>query len=227
MRFLTLATIFVCSAAVALGASVAGTHVEGTYVEARTADVYTGPCFANGEAGIVGKRAVFGWQIEKGTWKGITLDGLGVVGVVKASDTLGYTLGNPYPVKSVLIIDEEADLDQRTALKDFARRMAGDLLQDIVQVEYRPVELTVANGNLHSAVATLTAGELAKIQTRALNGSDHICTNEEVWYEPLTKLAHAMPAYTTAHAFRGTGLNTTWSTPEQRSAFVGHFHFQD
>ncbi len=71
--------------------------------------------------------------------------------------------------------------------------------------------------------ASQTAGNLAKITTRALNGGDHICRNEEVWYRPLTKLDHAMPAYSLANQFQGQGLDTTWSNPDKRSAFVGSF----
>jgi hypothetical protein len=224
--FTSTLSVFLLSALGAVGASLPEANVEGTYVEARTADVYTGPCFANGEVGLVGKRAVMGWQVEKGSWEGVAIDGLGVVGVLLANNTLGGEMGNTYPVKSVLIIDEEADVAQRDALKAFAKHMAGDLLQDIVRVEFRPVSLNV-DGGMHSTKANLMAGELAKIETRAINNGDHICSNEEVWYRPLTKVEHAMPAVAEAHSFQGTGLNTRWSTPGQRSAFVGQFHYQN
>ncbi len=228
MRLLTTTlSLFALTASFAIGASLPQNNVKGVYVEARTADVYTGPCFANGEAGLVGKRAVFGWQVEQGSWQGVKIDGLGVVGVVRANDTLGYVLGNTYPVKAVLIVDEEATIEQRTALRQFAVHMAGDLLQDIVRVEYQPIDLNVADGNVHGAQATLVAGKMAKIETRALNVGDHICTNEEVWYRPLTKLHHAMPAYTMANSYQGEGLDTRWSAPDQRSAFVGEFHYHE
>ena len=32
--------------------------IKGDYIEARSADVYTGPCFANGEVGLVGNEAI-------------------------------------------------------------------------------------------------------------------------------------------------------------------------
>src|SRR6058998_741661 len=104
--------------------------VIGDYIEARTADVYTGPCFANSEGGLVGELAVFGWKIEKGTWQGVSLDGLSVVSAVRANSTLGDVHHSAYPVKSVLIIDEKATPEQRLALRSFAKRMGGDLLQD-------------------------------------------------------------------------------------------------
>ncbi|MDQ6676359.1 MAG: DUF1326 domain-containing protein [Acidobacteriota bacterium] len=197
--------------------------VHGNYVEARTADVYTGPCFANSEVGLTGDLAVFGWKVAKGSWDGVQLDGLSVVGVVRAKSTLGDVYTESNPAKSVLIVDTKADAEQRLALQAFAKHMGGLLLSDVVRVEYTPVTLDFANNDLHSMAATLKAGDLAKIETRALNEGDQICHNEAVWYSPLTSLNHAMPAYALANDFKGKGLGTTWSSPFKRSAFVGSF----
>jgi len=143
--------------------------------------------------------------------------------VVRASSTLGDVYHTAYPVKAVLIVDVRANPEQRLALQSFAKRMGGDLLEDVVRVEYQPIDLTLANGDLHSMRATLTAGDVAKIQTRALNENDHLCRNEEVWYQPLTKVQHAMPAFAVANSFRGEGLGEKWSSPDKRSAFVASF----
>jgi len=199
-------------------------NVNGNYIEARTADVYTGPCFANSEVGLTGNLAVFGWKIDQGSWNGVTLDGLSVVAAIHASDTLGA--GHAYPVKAVLMVDENADLVQRQALREFARRMSGDLLQDIVRIEAVPIAFTV-EGSIHSATATLTAGTLAAIRTRALQAGDHICHNEEAFYAPLTQTDHAMPAYTLDNDFQGQGLNARWKSPSKRSAFVATFHLTE
>src|SRR5688572_8929131 len=75
------------------------TQLRGDYIEARTADVFTGPCFANAEVDAVGNLAVFGWKVNAGTWEGVKLDGLSVVGVVKAQNTLGNIHSEAYPVK--------------------------------------------------------------------------------------------------------------------------------
>jgi len=197
--------------------------IHGDYIEARTADVFTGPCFANAEGGLVGELAVFGWKIQKGSWQGVSLDGLSVVGAVRANYTLGDVYRHATAIKSVLIVDERATPEQRVALRGFAQKMGGELLGDIVKVEAQPIALTFANDDIHSMKATLTAGTLAKIQTRALNENDHLCRNEEVWYEPLTKTSHAMPVYAMAHNFTGKGLDTTWSSPDKRSSFIGNF----
>jgi hypothetical protein len=200
--------------------------IHGDYIEARNAEVYTGPCFANGEAGQVGDLAVFGWSIEKGAFEGVALDGLSVVGVVHASNTLGAGIETA-PADAVLIVDERANPEQRLALKNLARRMGGDLLQNVVKIDYAPISFTLKDNNLHTATATLNAGGLAQIETRALKTADNICHNEATFYQPLNKLDHAMPAYTLANKFEGEGLGTKWSSPGKRSAFVGSFHFTD
>jgi hypothetical protein len=222
-RVLVSAVGILALAGFSFGAEISTQNIYGNYVEARTADVYTGPCFANSEVGLVGNLAVFGWNVTKGSWQGTNLDGLSVVGVVRAHHTFGDVYETAYPVKAVLIVDSRANVEQRVALQSFARHMAGDLLQDVVRVDYQPIEMTFANNDIHSMKASLVAGDLAKITTRALKEGDQICHNEEVWYHPLTKLDHAMPAYSVANQFEGQGLGTTWSSPDKRSSFIGSF----
>ncbi|MCC6585517.1 MAG: DUF1326 domain-containing protein [Bryobacterales bacterium] len=222
----SIATTVLAVSALATSA-LAANSVQGEYIEARTADVFTGACFANSEVGSVGQLAVMGWRVGKGSFNGVNLDGLSVVGVLKASNTLGDVHTSAYPVKSVLIVDERANVEQRLALQAFAKRMGGDLLQDVVKVTYAPVDFQIEENNVHNATAKLTAGSLATIETRALGKKDHICSNEEVWYLPLTKVGHAMPAYTLAHNYKGDGLGGTWSSPDKRSAFVATFQLND
>lgn len=216
-----------CSASFLFASGFASRQVRGTYVEARTADVFVGPCYANSEVEMAGNLAVMGWKISQGTWDGVSLDGLGVVGVIKASATLGDVHHTAYPVKSVIIIDEKATPEQRLALKSFAQRMSNDLLSDVVRIEYKPITLTVENNNVHSATAKLQAGALAAIQTRAIQKTDQVCSHEDVWYPPLAEVQHSMPAYTLANNYKGDALGTTWSSPEKSSAFVADFKLSE
>lgn len=223
-KFLGAVCVFSLTAVAGFAAGIpTNKTIYGDYMEARNADVYTGPCFANAEVGLMGELAVFGWRVKQGTWDGVNLAGLSVVGVVRAAHTLGDAYETSYPVKSVLIVDERATAEQRLALQKFAKRMGGDLFQEVLKVEYRPIQIGFENNDMHSMRAKLVAGELAKIETRALSENDHICRNEEVWYQPLAKLNHAMPAYSLANAYQGDGLGTRWSNPGQRSAFIGTF----
>ncbi len=105
----------------------AQSKITGDYLETRSADVYTGQCFANGEMGTAGDQAILAWHVQQGSWLGQNLAGLSVVVAVKASATLGDPYANPYPVRSVVIVDQRASAEQRAALVEFARHMAGPL----------------------------------------------------------------------------------------------------
>ena len=200
--------------------SKANAAVRGDYVEVRSSDIYTGPCFANSEVNLEGKQAMMAWRINQGSFEGVNLDGLGVVAVVLAHSTLGDEFHNPYPAKSVLIVDERATGPQRAALQAFAKQMGGQLLTDVVRVDAAPIRLEM--GEMHGSV-TMTAGNLAHISTRGMCAADHLCGNEEVYYPPLTKLSHSMPAFTLEEGFAGKGLGQTWTHDGTRSAFVGTF----
>jgi len=226
--------IILCAAAALLlglspgfSANFPSTHIHGDYIEARTADVYTGPCFANSEVGLTGDLAVMGWRIEQGSFEGVHLDGLSVMGVIRASNTLGDVTATVYPVKSVLVIDERANAEQRLALKDFAQKMGGKLLADVVQVEYQAIQFSLEGDSIHSAKAMMSAGKLVKLETRPLTENDEICHNEAVWYQPLTPVEHAMPAFTVANDYSGADLGTVWNYSGNRGSFLGTFQVNE
>ena len=225
-RFALAAALFAMGAtafaatAFAGGPGEADATLEGLYLEARTADVYAGHCFANSEVGLDGQEAVLAWNVSDGTYEGVDLSGLSVVAVVKAQATLGDPHDNPYPARSVLIVDENANADQRAALIQLAHDMGGELLENVLNIHDAPV---AADFDSRPGHASLTAGELVELRTRALTHKDHLCGSEFVYYPPLTEIADAMPAYTEAHSFRGDDFNTTWSCPLKRSAFLGTF----
>lgn len=227
MKSMTIFALSAALAATAFGAGLEKSQLHGEYVEARNADNFVGPCFQNSEINLTGNLALSGWRVASGSFDGVKLDGLSVVAVVRANATLGDIHNSSYPVKSVLIVDEKASPEQRVALQKFAKRMAGDLLQDVQKVVYMPVSLDFKNNNVHTSVATLKAGNLAEIKTRAIVEGDSICTHEELVYAPLSKLDHHMAAYTIASGYKGDGLDTTWSSPEKRSAVVGTFQLND
>src|SRR6516165_7281705 len=126
---------------VVVAAPVSAAGLSGQYVEARTCDIWTGPCFANADMNLGGKHAVLAWKVDKGTFDKVNLDGLGVVAVVAASDTLG--LEQTGPAKAVLIVDKKANARQRAALVRLAQQQGGDLVKNIVAVQSAKVELDV------------------------------------------------------------------------------------
>lgn len=155
-------------AMLALATSGQAQHISGDYVETRSADVWTGPCVANGEVNLSGDQAILAWRVNKGEWNGVALEGLSVVGVVKAGATLGDQYNNPYPAKAVLIVDEKATAEQRQALVGMAQAMAGELLQNVVRVEVAPIQLQVSHDGGHYDKVALRAGQMAGIETRMI-----------------------------------------------------------
>jgi hypothetical protein len=226
---LTLSTL--CGALL-LGA---GPQIRGDYVESRNADVYTGPCFSNAEVFISGDLAVMAWKITEGTYQGENLSGLSVAAAVKGSTT--FSKDEAKKAKSVLIVDREATPKQRDALIALAKELGGERLQNVEEVKTARIQLTVEDMATHDSAAETSTHHgmpktpracvyipnIAEILTRPLEEDDHSCGNEVVEYPPLSKGVTAQPAYTLAHSFKTKSLGTTWSDPNCRSSFVGHF----
>jgi hypothetical protein len=200
---------------------MAAQQISGDYIESRSADVYTGQCFANGEVNLVGNEAILAWRVQTGSWDGVSLEGLTVAAAVRANATLGDPYSNPYPAAAVLLVDDQATERQRAALVSFARHMGGQLLRDADRVIPTSMELVVSRE--HHGTASFRAGRFATIQTRGIGDKDHLCGNEETFYPPLTELAHSMPAVALTDSYRGPGLDTSWDLHGKRSAFVGTF----
>lgn len=212
-----------CAFALNLNSAQAAPQITGEYIESRSCDVYTGPCFANGELGLSGKEALLAWKVDRGTYNGIKLDGLTVALVVEASDTLGENAGfrnKPETLGSVILIDKQATGDQSAALQAFVREVAPKLAINVRKVE--PVAMTLQNDHL-AGHGLFQAENIAKIETRKMAKGDCICTNEAIFYPPLTKVQNVQPAYCLESQFEGTGLNTTWSTFNKRGAFLATF----
>jgi hypothetical protein len=205
-----------------LAAQSPAPQISGSYLEVRSCDVYTGPCFANGEMGLAGKEAVMVWSVGQGHWKGVALDGLNVIVVVKTDDTMGDLHYQPRCGPAILITDSKANAKQKDALSDFAKSMAGKLINEVVDV--KTADMDVALGTCaKSGCATVKAGNLVEISTRCLSDKDHVCGNEEAFYPPLTQVTDPYPAFTELAAFKGKGLNLTWQMVGKRSAFLGAF----
>jgi hypothetical protein len=213
----------VCFAALMLSSVIQAQQISGEYLESRNVDVYTGSCFAMSELKLGGDQAILAWRVSKGEWNGVKLDGLSVVGVARTAGTLGNTYEKQAPAKAILIFDEKATAEQRDALQAFAQNMSGNLLKDVVRTEVAPIDIKVEYDGGHPSNGTMQAGKLANIVTRSIGSHDHICGNEEVYFSPLAKTSHTMPAVAKLDQFKGEGLGVSWTSRERRSAFVGNF----
>jgi hypothetical protein len=205
--------------ALALTAPVHAADISGQYVEARTCDIWTGPCFANAETNFAGKHAVLGWKIDKGTFQNVTLDGLGIVAVIAAGNTLGQEQTGT--TQAVLIVDRSASSAQRSALVNLAKEQGGVLLKNIVKVEVAEITLDRCPCK-NDGCARLTAGG-AKIETRCLTKHDIVCGNESAYYPPLVKGVKARAAVASENSYKGGGIEESWKEHGRRAAYVGTF----
>ena len=217
-----------------IGATTAqAAGIAGDYIEARTADVFTGPCFSNAEVFIYGNSAVLAWKVTEGSFEGVDLAGLSVAAAVKGTTT--FSVDKPEDAQSVIIVDDKADSRQREALIALAKTLGGKRLQNVVNVKTSAIKMKIeaheadagkehaSHGMPHAPRASFWAAGLAKILTRPLDEGDHFCGNEVVAYQPLSEGVKALPAYTLGHEFQGAGLGVNWNDPYCRSSFVGRF----
>jgi hypothetical protein len=214
-------------------------RIEGDYVESRTADVFTGPCFANAQVFITGHQAVMAWKVTQGSWEGVDLAGLSVAAAVRGTTT--FSKDEPGQAESVVMVDESATPEQRRALLALAKELGGERLSRIVAVEPAKMNVFVESHEAESAAhetenhharmmpqaprGSFWAAGLAEITTRPLDGSDHLCGNEVIEYPPLSRGVSAQPAYTLSSSFKGQGLGTRWDEHNNRGSFVGHFSY--
>jgi hypothetical protein len=203
--------------------AAAADSVSGTYLESRTCQVYTGPCFANAETALAGREAMMAWNIESGKKDNVDLAGLSVVMVVRGNDTLAYQgVEDPQELKSAIIVDEKATIEQREALVSFVKEHTGRAGREVVRIDTAPIAMSLDSVELKGE---LKAGDTVKLTTRKAKPGDCICSNEVAFYPPLAKVNRFAPGVAVEAEYRGKGLGATWSTPESRSVYMGEFTY--
>jgi hypothetical protein len=219
MRRTILAAALIGLAASPLLAGGKGT-VSGVYVEARTAEVFTGGCIMNSEAETMGRQAVLAWKVDRGSFNGVSIDGLSIVAALSGDRNLGMVeMGGGRPtVRSAMIVDERANRVQQIALVAMANELSNGLVGDIVQVMPAPIQFTDRGGEIQ-----VSAGQAA------LDVSKHL-THEPTcgamqWFHPLASVDEAAVGLAAEHTFSGSALGTKWSDPNRRSAFFGTFSY--
>lgn len=215
-RAITAAAFFGLAVAPFLAAGT----VTGAYVEARTAEVFTGGCIMNSEAETMGKQAVLAWKVDRGSFNGVSLDGLSVVAALAGDRNLGMTeMGGEKPdVKSALFVDERANRAQQLALVAMANALSHGLVGTIVQVAPAPIEFADRGSEIAVTAPSVTL-EVNKHLTH-----DPTCGAQQ-WFHPFSSLTEATMGVADRHLFTGSSLGTKWSDPNRRSAFFGTFAY--
>ena len=203
---------------------LAGDSIVGKYVEVRTCQVYTGPCFANGEVGSAGKQAIMTWRVDRGSFAGVDLKGTSAALLVKASHTLGFNgFEDAEAKKAVIVVDQSADAEQRAALKSFVLHQTGIAEADVASVRSEQIDL---NFDMKELTATVEVDNIAHIETRKARKGDCICSNESAYYPPLTELFQFVPGVTIEGDVTARSLGSRWSVPDSRTAYLGVFNVE-
>src|SRR5437867_3581082 len=164
-----------------LAAGGPGHHsVSGAYVEARTAEVFTGGCIMNSEAETMGKQAVLAWKVDRGSFNGVSIDGLSVVAAVSGDRNLGMTeMGGEKPsVKSALFVDDRANAAQQLALVAMANELSNGIVGTIVQVTPAPIQFADRGSEIQ-----VSAGQVSLEVNKHLT-HDPSC-GAQLWFHPL------------------------------------------
>ena len=194
--------------------------VSGEYVEARTAEVFTGGCIMGSEAETMGKQAVLAWKVDRGSFNGVSLDGLTVVAAVAGDHNLGIQEigGERAATRSALFVDDRANPAQQTALVAMAKELSQGLVGTIVEVTPAPIQFASHGKQIH-----VSAAEVALDVNKEMK-HDPTCGAMQ-WFHPLATVDHAAIGVAEQNAFSGTALGTKWSDPNKRSAFFGTFSY--
>ncbi len=199
--------------------SIQADEIRGEYLEARNADIWTGPCFANGEVNIIGNKATMAWKVTEGSFSGVDLSGRSIVAVVFGNQTFG--LGKPVTTRTIFIVDQKANSAQREALIAMTKDLAGDMIQNVVAVESAPIDMETGYCDGRGCARLET--KFVKIATRCLHEKDSICGHEDLFYPILSKVDDSYAAYTVVHEFVGKQMGETFAHGNSRSAVIGHF----
>jgi hypothetical protein len=219
MKRTILAAALIGLAVSPLAAGGKGT-LTGSYVEARTAEVFTGGCIMNSEAETMGKQALLAWKVDRGSFNGITIDGLSVVAALSADKNLGMTeMGGEKPaVRTAMFVDQRANAAQQLALVAMANELSKGLVGTIVQVTPAPIQFSDHGGEID-----VTAGPASLEVSKHLT-HDPTCGAQQ-WFHPLASVDDAAIGVTAQHVFTGAALGTKWSDPNKRSSFFGTFSY--
>jgi hypothetical protein len=205
-------------AAPLVGAS--GVSITGAYVEARTAEVFAGGCIMNGEAATTGREALLAWKVSRGSFDGVSLNGLSVVAAIAGDANLGIREigGETAHTRAAVFVDERATPAQQAALVSMARHLSNGVVGTVVELTPTAISFDDEGDAIRVAAKTV------KLTVQKEMKHDPSCGGKQ-WFHPLSTVDGADMGTTAENAFSGAGLGTKWSDPNKRSSFFGTFSY--
>ena len=169
-------------------------------------------------AETIGKQAVLAWKVDRGSYKGVALDGLSVIAAVAGDKNLGIHEigGDKAHVRSALLVDDRANAAQRMALVAMASELSNGVVSNIVNVTPTAIQFTDQEHAVH-----VSGGEVALDVNKHMT-HDPTCGAMQ-WFHPFVSTASAEMGIAEQHTYSGSSLGTKWSDPNKKSAFFGTF----
>jgi hypothetical protein len=221
MKHVVAATMMAALMAAPLAArGPAGASISGSYVEARTAEVFTGGCIMNGEAATTGREALLVWKVDRGSFDGVSLNGLAVVAAIAGDQNLGIREigGAAAETRAAIFVDERATPAQRSALVAMAKQHSNGMVSKVVEMTASPIQFA------DDANAIRVTAKSLRLTVAKEMDHDPSCGARQ-WFRPLAEVSSSMMGTTSENAFTGTALGTKWSDPNKRSSFFGTFAY--
>src|SRR3954466_1922352 len=221
MKHVVAAAVMAILAAAPLAArGGAGNSISGSYVEARTAEVFTGGCIMNGEAGTTGREALLAWKVDRGSFDGVPLNGLAVVAAIAGDQNLGIREigGGAAETKAAIFVDERATPAQRSALLAMARQHSNGMVSKVVELSASPIQFVDEPGAIRVSANSLRLTVAKEMDHDAGCGARQ-------WFHPLAEVSNPEMGTTAENTFSGTALGTKWSDPNKRSSFFATFSY--
>lgn len=215
MKSLFVLTTLALALVAGLAFATTTSSVQGEYIEARSANVYVGACHFGSEYVEGGREATLVWNVQRGSWNDVSLDGLTVVAVVSAKNNLALDTETR---KSVLYVDTEVTAAQRAALKDMLATKRADVLGEVVATQTAPIAFTKKDTKYD-----VTVGKVL-----ALSANRYPCAGctqpHQIWYKPLTTIQNAIVGKSEVYRYKDTHLPVTWHQGgAENNVFVGDF----
>jgi hypothetical protein len=171
------------------------------------------------EGEVAGREAMMAWRVRKGSFKGVSLEGLSVVAMVAGDVNLGtHELGGvaPTSIKSMIIVDRRATSAQQQALVEMARSLAPNLVRGIVRTSAMPITFETAGDDVRVAAGAATVDINTNVE------HSPTCASAQ-WFEPLAAVDDPKIGLTRRFEWSGDGLGARWTLLDRKSSFVGSF----
>jgi len=220
MKHAVTTTMVAALMAASLAARGASGTISGSYVEARTAEVFTGGCIMNGEAGTTGREALLVWKVDRGSFDGVPLNGLAVIAAIAGDQNLGIREigGAAAETRAAMFVDERATPAQRSALVSMARQHSNGMVSKVVELTASPIQF------VDEPEAIRVAANSIRLTVAKAMDHDPGCGARQ-WFHPLAEVSNPTMGTTSENAFSGTALGTKWSDPNKRSSFFATFSY--